>query len=159
MKVYDELVIYYDDEKAKLDRKEKVDTLKLANVGYALDTVDFFKRQDLDFTFDSLEIIQKLIAAMNDTLTEDVPKEKIMAFAKMFCGYISVVLLRELKGEYVSEDAEKIKDFKNGPAIEIKGTYYFILSKVYRRLTADAGDDGDNLWWYVKTIRQDVNNK
>jgi|GEM_PF-6051299 len=159
MKIYDELVMYYDSEKTKLDRKEKVDALKLTNVGYALDTVDFFKRQDLDFTFDSLEIIQKLVAAMNDTLTEDVPKERITAFAKMFCGYISVVLLRELNGEYVSEDTEQIEKLNNGPAIKIKGTYYFILSKVYRRLTAEDGDDGDNLWWYVKTIRQDANNK
>ncbi|MBN2257698.1 MAG: hypothetical protein JW704_07730 [Anaerolineaceae bacterium] len=127
---------------------------------YAQDAVDYAGNQfrvDLDFSENSLEQVEQILA----TLHNDLPKgalgklfkggpsqEQIRDMAKMWGGYVGEVIRQRWGGEWTTETAAH-----PGTVITLRVLGYDIFpsAKVHKRLTNGSED---NIWHYYQVIRQ-----
>lgn len=136
-------------------------TIAVMMQAYAQDAVDFARNQfqiDLDFSENSLEQVDQILAALHNTLPKGrlgklfksgPSQEQIGDMAKGWGGYIGEVIRRRWGGEWTTETAAH-----PGTVITLRVLGYDIFppAKVYKRLTNGSED---NIWHYYQVIKQD----
>lgn len=150
MNIYEQLVKDYDAKLGQLNKGEEIDKLSLGFLGCALDAVDTSKRLfniTLDFSAESIETVEKMLAALHTMVKRDAPtREQILNYAKVYAAYIGQVMILQWGGEWREE---KEYQLSNGPALHVNGQHLFLLSKVFRRLV--QGQE-ENVWHYYQTL-------
>ena len=128
---------------------------------YAQDAVDLAREQfqiNLDFSENSLENVEKILASLHNTLPKGVldklfrrgpSQDQIWEMSKGWGGYIGEVIRRQWGGEWTTETAAN-----PGTVITLRvsGSDIFPPVKVYKRLTNGAED---NIWHYYQVLKQD----
>jgi hypothetical protein len=128
---------------------------------YAQDAVDFAKDQfqvSLDFSENSLEQVEQILATLHNTLPKGIlgklfkhgsSQEQIGEMAKGWGGYVGEVIRRRWGGEWTTETVAH-----SGTVITLRvlGSDIFLPTKVYKRLMNGVED---NIWHYYQVLRQD----
>jgi hypothetical protein len=105
--------------------------------GYALGAVDVAKsqfRQTLDFSADSINVLDEILVLVGEDTEIDLDFE-----SRLWGSYLGEVLRRRYVGSW------EMTQYPGGavavPAVDVRGSRLFPLMKVYRRLT--MGDEED----------------
>lgn len=105
--------------------------------GYALGAVDVAKgqyRQTLDFSADSVNVLDEILVLVSEDTEIDLDFE-----SRLWGSYLGEVLRRRYVGSW------EMTQYPGGavavPAVDVRGSRLFPLMKVYRRLT--MGDEED----------------
>jgi hypothetical protein len=128
---------------------------------YAQDAVDFARDQfqvNLDFSENSIEQVEKILATLHNTLPKGVlgklfkrrpSQEQIGEMAKGWGGYVGEVIRQHWGGEWTTETAAY-----PGKVITLRvlDSDIFPIAKVYKRLTNGTED---NVWHYYQVLKQD----
>ena len=152
--IYDQLAREYDIDKAKLDKGQPINKLELMFKGYALDAVDVTKQnfsKQLDFSEESIKDVEACLDILSKTREKYKPSdEETLVMAKTYAGYIGQVIKLKWGGEWKEE---KDYSFDNGPALKVKETNLFLVSKVYRRI---VNGSEDNVWHFYLSFKKDM---
>jgi hypothetical protein len=156
MGIYENLKKEHESDSTKLDKGELItDTLLAQYRQYALQAVDFAKKQyniNLDFSENSIEIVEEILNKLSLSIPKSKPTaDEIENMSKVFAGYIGEVIRNNWGGKYVRERESPITN--NGVSFKINSSFYYIVSKVYRRLTNNEGDD---IGFFFQTIKNDI---
>ncbi len=136
-------------------------TIADAMQAYAQDAVDLASEQfqtNLDFSEDSLEQVEEILARLYNSLPKGVlgklfgrgpSQDQIWQMAKAWGGYIGEVIRRRWDGEWTTETAAQ-----PGIVITLRvlGMDIFPPAKAYKRLT---NGPEDNIWHYYQVLKQD----
>lgn len=153
------LVEEYSVSLKKIQAGNGRDYLRVMNIGYALDAVDFaqqFFKVTLDFSDESIEDIEKILDVIHKTLVDENSKEEdILNYAKKFSGYIGQVIIKSWGGEWKDENEYSFKNkegktIRTGPGLKVKDLDIFILSKVYRRIVNGSEDSITQFYQGIK---------
>jgi hypothetical protein len=105
--------------------------------GYALGAVDVARsqyRQTLDFSADSVNVLDEILVLVSEDTEIDLDFE-----SRLWGSYLGEVLRRRYVGSW------EMTQYPGGavavPAVDVRGSRLFPLMKVYRRLT--MGDEED----------------
>ncbi|MBP2655177.1 MAG: hypothetical protein H6Q73_2746 [Firmicutes bacterium] len=155
--IYNQLVREYDMDKGKLDEGEAVNKLELMFKGYALDAVDVTKQnfnKHLDFSEESIKDVEACLDILSKTREKYKPSdEETLIMAKTYAGYIGQVIKLRWGGDWKDE---KDYSFDNGPALKVKETHLFLVSKVYRRI---VNGPEDNVWHSYLSFKMEQEGK
>ena len=156
MKIIDKLKKEHEIDLEKGKRGEKVEDVLIARYrGYALNAVEFayhFYEIKLDFSEESIEYVEEILNKLSVTIEEVNPtEEQKKDITRFFAGYIGEVIRNKWGGNYIKEDEGPIKN--NGVSLKVNSHYYYLLTKVYKRLTQG---EKDNLLLYYQKIKQDI---
>jgi hypothetical protein len=105
--------------------------------GYALAAAETARRefkQKLDFTSDSIDVLDEILVLVGESPELDLDFE-----VRLWGSYLGEVLRRRYAGGW------EMTQYPGGavavPAVEVRGSRLFPLMKVYRRLTAGEEED------------------
>jgi hypothetical protein len=105
--------------------------------GYALAAADQARRdfrQKLDFTSESIDVLDEILVLVGESPELDVDFE-----VRLWGSYLGEVLRRRYAGSW------EMTQYPGGavavPAVELRGSRVFPLMKVYRRLTVGEEED------------------
>lgn len=91
-------------------------------------------RRELDFTSDSIDILDEVLVLVGETPELDLDFE-----VRLWGGYLGEVLRRRYAGTW------EMTQYPGGavavPAVDVRGSRLFPLLKVYRRLTTGEEED------------------
>ena len=127
-------------------------------VAYSQDAVDHARahfRVELDYSLESVQAVEKILAQIYDAIPRGVwkifrrrlPQDALSGLAKMYGGYIGEVMRRRRGGNWVIETGVVSPD----PAITLRNgdDRVFSPAKVWKRLTNGPEDD---VWMYFQVI-------
>ena len=105
--------------------------------GYARGAVDLARvefRQDLDFTSESIDVLDEILVVVSESPEKDLDFE-----VRLWGSYLGEVLRRRYAGGW------EMTQYPGGtmavPAVDVRGSRLFPLMKVYRRLTVGEEED------------------
>jgi hypothetical protein len=105
--------------------------------GYALAAVEAARtqfHQELDFTADSVDVLDEILVTVSESPDRDVDFE-----VRLWGSYLGEVIRRRYAGGW------EMTQYPGGttavPAVEVRGSRLFPLMKVYRRLTVGEEED------------------
>jgi hypothetical protein len=105
--------------------------------GYALAAVEAAStqfHQELDFTADSIDVLDEILVTVSESPDRDVDFE-----VRLWGSYLGEVIRRRYAGGW------EMTQYPGGttavPAVEVRGSRLFPLMKVYRRLTVGEEED------------------
>ena len=95
---------------------------------YAVDAVTLASRlgNELNYSEDSLAIVEEILAMYHKSLTDEVTEDQIGLMSLTWGGYVGEVMRRQLGGEWIMEK-EMVK-------LVIKNTEYFPTGVTYLRI-------------------------
>lgn len=143
-----ELSEYFDLQYQLIQNgKRKPATMELAMLGYSLDFIDFAKRAahaELDFSEKSLVIFEAILEAIYNMFSSERPSDEAFTdMVKKATGYLGVVILKNIGGNWVSSNI--------GMGISINGTNAFLYNRIARRLTNGREAEVISFYEAVKT--------
>ncbi|HEY9127137.1 MAG TPA: hypothetical protein VIM62_08415 [Acidobacteriaceae bacterium] len=110
-----------------------LDTMMEAYAAAAVTIADEVYRQNLDYTAESLESFEAVLAELQEKQELDYDYE-----VKLWGGYLGEVLRRRYNGRW------EMTPYPGGaaavPAVEVRGSRLFPMMKVYRRITLGDGE-------------------
>lgn len=105
--------------------------------GYAQGAVDLARkefRQELDFTSESIDVLDEILVGVSESPEKDLDFE-----VRLWGSYLGEVLRRRYAGGW------EMTQYPGGtmavPAVDVRGSRLFPLMKVYRRLTVGEEED------------------
>ena len=102
----------------------------------------------LDYSENSLEEVERLMARFGDDLTSGNAAGKIDEMAKIWGGYLGEVVRRRFGGEW-SNEKYPAGDFLI-VTLNVNGARLFPSMKVHKRLTEGSNE---NIWSFYQTVR------
>jgi hypothetical protein len=128
---------------------------------YAQDALDFARegfQTDLDFSEHSIELVERILSLIHDTLPKDSSKgsqearpseDQIWRMAKIWGGYIGEVIRRRWGGNWATGNFR----FNNEAiSLETQDAVIFPPAKVYKRI---VNGPEDNIWDYYQLLKQE----
>lgn len=136
-KVYDHLKALFEDERRQLhEENTAVNMCSLQHLGYALDCMEFADENfgiELDVSEDSLGLIEEMMLAVNESYeNDDLSLEHVDKFAEMFSGFVGLIILTYLGGEWVYT----YEDGKEYSVIDIDSNQIFLFDQIKACLIA-----------------------
>ena len=128
--------------------------------GYSQDAVDMAYERfhvNLDFSEDSLELVEKILSTLHEILLKDKEEssesapsqDQIWGMAKMWGGYVGEVIKRRWGGKWTTGR----KKFSNETiSLYTRDTIIFPPTKVYQRI---VNGPEDNIWDYYRVLKQE----
>ena len=121
----------------------EVDKTALSFLAYGLDFTDFSKANfnvELTFAERDIDIVEQIAGQAHKAyVSNQLPEESLLSYAKMFAGYMGLLILIHKGGEWI---AEVPSQKEAGPGIsQSDGNIYFVLSKAFRRIQNGSGDN------------------
>lgn len=111
--------------------------------GYARGAVEIAHtdfRRDLDFSSDSVEVLDEILVMVGESPDRDLDYE-----TRLWGSYLGEIIRQRYAGTW------EMTQYPGGtvavPAVDVRGSRLFPLMKVYRRLT--AGDEEDLRSFYT----------
>lgn len=155
--IFERLNKEHEADKLLLQQNKNIEDSLLAQYRlHALNAVHYAKENfkvHLDFTDNSIQLLEKIMENLSLSLKKNNPnEEQIETVTRLFAGYFGEVLRNKWGGKYIRENENPLKE--NGVSIKINDKYYFIVSKIYRRIT---NGKEDNVCFYFDVINKDQN--
>ena len=146
----------YEHGKSKLHTSDadEINKTELLYLAYGLDFIDFSSNNyNISLTLSEEDVfhIETIASAAHEAYVSGaLSQENLLSFSKIFAGYLGLLITHHKGGTWVPE-VKGMED--SGPAIQKDaGEYYFVLSKVFRRL---QNGSEDNLVHFYQIIPYD----
>ncbi len=144
-----ELMEHFDTQYELFEAgKREQFTMEFAMLGHALDFIGFVERAmntQLDFSEESLGIVESVLDALCDMFAKEKPSdEDFTDMAKKAAGYLGVVILKNIGGNWVQSNI--------GMGIQINGTNAFVYNRVARRLINGREDEVISFYESLKNL-------
>lgn len=121
-----------------------INVTELRFLAYGLDFIDFAKNGfgvELTLRESDIEIVEEMAEQAHRALVaKELPQENLTKFAKIFAGYLGLLITIHKGGEWVAESTIN-KDAGPGIMRNNGATVDFVLAKAYSRLQNGKEDD------------------
>ena len=141
---YQRILKEYNDLR-KDHPKQADDIVRGIYLGFALDTVDYFKTMgiDLDFSVESIKHIEKELDELHDSLAAaEPPEDAVITRAKAYGGYVGTVLTIHAPEYHWSCVSNDVKDYSS-IVITNGNQTCFVVQKAYKQL---LNGHEDSIW-------------
>ena len=135
----DQKLLEYVDKQMQLisEGQEELANIELSMLGYAFDFIDFAKRAaqlELKLQEEDLLLFDKLLEAVHNMVIKgEISQETLNGIAKGATGYLGVVIMKNMKADWVQTNI--------GMAVNFNGTNAFLYNRIARRILNGAEDD------------------
>ncbi len=128
----------------------EINVTEMRFLAYGIDFIDFAKNNfntELTLAEKDIEMVEAIAEQAHiGYKSGHLPENNLMSFAKMFAGYIGLLITIHKGGEWIAEYSN-LKEA--GPGIMINGAVNFVLSKAHRRI---KNGSEDNLAHFYRAI-------